>query len=143
MLSRRCLYEMRARYRVQLQDERAGECAASRKDIRRRQPSRSPVVWLVCIEEEICRLLFLHLPFIRYEFCRWPARHLQSANVSFADGKQKICRRQVRRWPSAKFTRDKRQKKILPSANCYFFNGKFISLHSAAFWGAARAVHAV
>ena len=25
------------------------------------------------------------------------------ANFYFADGKQKICRRQVRRWPSAKF----------------------------------------
>ena len=49
------------------------------------------------------------------------------ANFYFADGKQKICRRQVRRWPSAKFMSDKWQNKILPSANCYFLNGKFVS----------------
>ncbi|HIW36203.1 MAG TPA: hypothetical protein IAA30_04405 [Candidatus Treponema faecavium] len=49
---------------------------------------------------------------------------MQSANVSFADGKQKICNRQVRRWPSAKFKSDKRQNKILPAANFYFLNGK-------------------
>ncbi|HIW35752.1 MAG TPA: hypothetical protein IAA30_02075 [Candidatus Treponema faecavium] len=49
---------------------------------------------------------------------------MQSANFYFADGKPKIWRRQVRRWPSAKFMSDKRQNKILPSANFYFLNGK-------------------
>ena len=56
-----------------------------------------------------CRWLNFILPFIRQEICRRPARHLPMANVSFADGKLKICNRQVRRWPAAKFTSDKRQ----------------------------------
>ena len=71
----------------------------------------------ICRQQQICRWQIKSLPFIRYEFCRRPARHLQSANFYFADGKQKICNRQVRRWPSAKFMSDKRQNKILPSAN--------------------------
>ncbi|HIW35446.1 MAG TPA: hypothetical protein IAA30_00520, partial [Candidatus Treponema faecavium] len=62
-----------------------------------------------------------YLPFIRHEFCRWPAAHLPTANFQFAVGKVKVCRLQVSRWPTAKFVPDKRQNKILPLANSYFF----------------------
>ena len=68
--------------------------------------------------QEISRWQNFYLPFIRNEICHRPARHLQSANVSFADGKLKICNRQVRRWPSAKCMSDKWQNKILPAAHC-------------------------
>ncbi|HIW37263.1 MAG TPA: hypothetical protein IAA30_09810 [Candidatus Treponema faecavium] len=70
----------------------------------------------------------LHLPFIRHEFCRWPAAHLPIANFQFADGKVKVCNRQVSRWPTAKFLPDKRQIFILPSANFLFASGKYVSL---------------
>ena len=55
------------------------------------------------------------------------SRKLSGQTNIFAAGKQKICNRQVRRWPSAKFMSDKRQNKILPLANFYFLNGKPVS----------------
>ena len=67
---------------------------------------------------------FLHLPMAKFIFAVYPVRNLPSASETLADGKLKICNRQVRRWPSAKFMSDKWQNKILPSANCYFLNGK-------------------
>ncbi len=59
------------------------------------------------------------------------------ANVSFADGKLKICSRQVRRWPSAKFMSDKWQNKILPSANVKKTIGKFLFFK----WENVRLLH--
>ena len=67
--------------------------------------------------KEICRWLILHLPFIRHEICRWPAAHLPIANFQFADGKVKVCHRQVSRWPT------------VPSANFLFAIGKFFICH--------------
>ena len=59
----------------------------------------------------------------KFTFAVYPVRILPLASETlaigklllyfyFADGKQKICRRQVRRWPSAKFMSDKWQNKI-------------------------------
>ena len=51
---------------------------------------------------KFCRRLNFILPMANKKFAVYP-------NVSFADGKLKICSRQVRRWPSAKFMSDKWQ----------------------------------
>ena len=52
---------------------------------------------------KFCRRLNFILPMANKKFA------VGMANVSFADGKLKICNRQVRRWPSAKFMSDKWQ----------------------------------
>ncbi|HIW36501.1 MAG TPA: hypothetical protein IAA30_05920 [Candidatus Treponema faecavium] len=72
------------------------------------------------------------MPFIRHEFCRWPAAHLPIANFLFAVGKVKVCRLQMPRWPTAKFLPDKRQIFSLPSPNNYFLNGKSSAARTAA-----------
>ena len=59
----------------------------------------------------ICNRQTFTLPTANQKFA------VESANFYFADGKPKICRRQVRRWPSAKFMSDKRQIFYWPSAN--------------------------